>query len=268
MQPAQPGSSGASPTPERPLAVVTPLFAQHEVSATDWERPKTTRRRGRHWWLLGVALLAASVTVGVFHGERTNQRAREAVATGCLDVDDCRALVRTIEASRDACIWGCTELTALVPKARAHFRGALESAAHEEQRRQDHDYAQSLNERGRLEAERAMQVERERMANLEREHQWALARIAAEAEQRRIDKEEGVRKHVEYLGQLTRDQRAHRLRSCHDRGTNCDELVRVLVAAAASPLERTALIEAHEEYVTATANLGAARALLPSMGVR
>lgn len=268
MQPAQPGSSGASTASERPLAVVTPLFAENEISTTGWKRPSNTRRWGRRWWILGGALLALTVTAIVFHGARTNQRSRDAVATGCLDVDDCRALVRTIESTLHTCFWGCDELTALVPKARAHFRSALETAAYEERRRQDHDYAQSLNERERLEAERTMLAERERMANLEREHQWALARIAAEAEQRRLDKEVGVRKQVDYLRQLTRDQRSHRLHACHERGTNCDELVQALVAAAASPAERAALIEAHEEYVTATASLGAARPRLPSAGVR
>lgn len=263
MQPAQPGSSGASPASERPLAVVTPLFADHDISHRSWKRPRTTRRV-RPWWLLGGVLLAVAVTSSVFHGERTTQRARDAVATGCLDVDDCRALVRTVETTLHACVWGCDELTALVPKARAHFRSALETAAHEERRRQDHDYTQSLNERDRLEAERTMLVEQQRMANLEREHQWGLARIAAEAEQRRLEKEEALQKQLEYLRHLTREQRAHRLRTCHERGTTCDELVRALVAAAASPKERTALIEAHEEYVTTIGSPGASQARSPS----
>lgn len=232
------------------LAVVTPLF-ENAGSRDPWPPPSQPTRKSSRWFMAVAMLLACLVTGWVFHSKQGVIRVNERLEAGCLDVDDCRSLVQAAEMAKDGCWVGCSALGSLVAKARVRFRTALEQAALRERLRQDHDYELSLAEQREAETARADRAHVQRLEEMARQHQHALALVAAETEQRLAEKAQIAADQTAYFRQLSREQRWRRLLACQSRGTNCQELVRWLLDAAASPDERTALVEAHESFVTA-----------------
>lgn len=255
MAPARPDASNAqgSEPESRPVAVVMPLFPRREVAQRQWtptfvqEEPP---RRFRGVSLSLAALCLVAVGGFVFHSRLSAQRLAERLDAGCLDVDDCRALVHTAETTHDHCLIGCAPHEQLVAQARLRFRGALEQAAHQERQRQDDDYERALATRRDSEAARTEQEHQQRLEELDRQHRHELAMVAAETERARQEKAELQANRLAYLQQLSREQRLRRLDACHGQGAACDELALALAEAAPSRQERQQLIDAHERYVT------------------
>lgn len=252
MAPApQPPPPAADDRPERALAVVTPLFRDGGEPAV-WA-PATVappRPSSRHRVVAAAVLGLLGVTVAVFHSRAVGERLSERLDAGCLDVDDCRALVQFAEAARDTCWFGCSARGELVSQARARFRSALELAAHQERQRQDDDYERVLETRRKTEAERVDHEHAQRLEALDRQHRHELALVAAETERVREQKMEREQKRVAYFQKLSREQRRARLAACHEQGVVCDDLVLELAAAAGSETESSELIETHERHVT------------------
>lgn len=255
MAPARPDASTAPERePEsRPVAVVMPLFPRREIAPRPWtptfvQEEPPRRFRGIS---LGVAALCLVGALGlVFHSRLTAQRLTERLDAGCLDVDDCRALVHTAEANRAQCLVGCSTLEELVSQARQRFRGALEQAAHQERQRQNDDYERTLATRRESEAARTEQEHQRRLEELDLRHRHELALVAAETERALQEKAELQASRLAYLRQLSREQRLRRLEICHAQGAACDDLALALSEAAPSPHERQLLIDTHERYVT------------------
>lgn len=235
----------------RPLAVVTPLF-RDRAEAAAWA-PVTValpQRRARRWGGLAALSAFAAAAVALFHSHLGAQRVAERLETGCLDVDDCRALVHAAETASDRCWLGCASQADFVSQARLRFRAALELAAHQERQRQDNDYERALATRRQTETARLDREHEQHLIELDRQHRHELAVLAAETERAREERERARLMRVSYLRQLTREQRLARLNACHDQGTACDELMVTLAEAAATRVERTELIDAHERHVT------------------
>ncbi len=252
MEPGRQTPTNPDRDADRRLAVVMPLFQHADTPRGQWE-PSATKQKSLsvRWWTIGGSLIVCSVVALVFHSRQAVSRVGERLEVGCLDVDDCRALVQATESAKDACWVGCYTLTGMVSKARARFRGALEEAAVQERLRQDHDYAQSLVEQREVENARAERAHEQRLEEMDRQHVHALALVVAETERQRAERAQLAANQAGYFRLLSREQRWRRLLACQNRGTNCDELVRLLVDAAASPAERAALVESHESVVTA-----------------
>lgn len=235
------------------MAVVMPLFPRRDASPLQWtptfvqDEPP---RRIRGVTVAVVTLCLLAVGVFVFHSRLAAQRLAERLDAGCLDVDDCRALVHIAETSRDHCLIGCAPHEQLVNQARLRFRGALEQAAHQERQRQDDDYERVLATRRDSEAARTEQAHQQRLAELDLQHRHELAMVAAETERARQEKAELQANRLAYLQQLSREQRLRRLEVCHAEGAACDDLALSLAEAAPSRSERQQLIDAHERHVT------------------
>lgn len=252
MEPVRQTPTTPDKDADRRMAVVMPLFHHADSPRVQWE-PSATKQKplDPRWWMLGGTVIACAVVAFVFHSQQGVSRVGERIEVGCLDVDDCRALVQAAESAKDACWVGCSTLTAMVSKARTRFRSALEEAAVQERLRQDHDYAQSLVEQREVEAARAERAHEQRMEEMDRRHVHALALVVAETERQRAERAQLAANQIVYFRHLSREQRSRRLLACQNRGTNCEELVRLLVDAAASPAERAHLVESHESVVTA-----------------
>lgn len=224
-------------------------------------------RRTLRTWQAVLAALVALAAAGGLHSHLRTQRVADRLDVGCFDVDDCRALVHLAEGTADACWFGCASHADLVARARARFRAALESAAHEERQLQDQDYERGLETRRQAETARLEREHERRLAELDRQHRHELAVLAAETERLREQRAQVQLQRVAYLKQLSRPQRWARLAACHAGGQTCDDLMLALTQAAGSETERADLIDTHERHVT-SATSRTTRPVLPVAAAR
>ncbi len=211
----------ANETPENERqSTVTPLFAA-QVSA---RRPTVVRfgsisTAKRALAVVGSLVLVASAA-WFWQQTRTQERATERLALGCLDVADCRAVVQNIETLQDSCLFNCSHLATLAQQARTEFRVVLEQQAQAEQSNQDKAYQSAIQSRRTAEEEHSKLSQAARLAEREHELRLELERLAAPTERLRAVQSSAEGAQLAYFKQLSPEQQLNRLSACQKRGTS------------------------------------------------
>lgn len=205
-----------------------------------WARRSRSRLSFRPWWPFPAAAALAVVALGALRLERDADKP----VLACRSIAECQATVAGAAARLRACRWGCRE------SARAHV-GALRALYRAEERARVRRHYERRSELEQQEAE-AKQSAREAQfarqaqraadaAEREQRHRLELAALRFEQRQRRQQLErERLLVHYARLGSAAREVRLeHCLRG---PAAACDNLLSLLLDAAASDEEREALI--------------------------
>jgi myosin heavy subunit len=198
-------------------------------------------------WFAGFA--AAGLAVAAL-GNAHPSSADSVTDRVCSGVRDCREALSAAELALESCAVSCQEEQTRYLRSRDRFRDALEQQAGAEHQA---DVRRLIERREMLKAKaEAAQAEQTLLLEQarEQEHQRQLELLHAQASLEAAAKQREFEEQVRYLTLLTPKQRLLRLHTCHEQGTNCDALVRVLVDAAGTAAERRALIQDHERAVT------------------
>lgn len=261
-----PRSSGGSPTPVAirslarsapeaprwrrrgpaalPLAQVTP---PGHLGSKD-PRPIVVQRRSRRSTHLGLLLGAAVCgAVAIVSARADDSAFARRVASGCEELEPCRALEAEAERRMDACAFFCGGVAAQYRQVRAQLHRSEERRAvrdhYRERERTEHQRrekarAQKLDEWQRREAVRVESAEREHRQRLE------LERLRQAHVDRRLLEERARR--TRYFAALGPEGRANRLRRCLSGAERCDALALELVESAADEAEKRSLGDLNE----------------------
>jgi hypothetical protein len=213
-----------------------------------WRRRLPAPRRAHGRWLLVVLLLGAAAAATAFATQHTRGDGFERLlATGCDEVEPCRALEAEAAERLARCGLSCErereqqhEARQLLYRAeeRRRVREHYRQSAELEGRIQDSARSRRIEDEQRVLAAQARAEERLRKEQLESE-QAERERAAARAAEQRA-------RELRYLTLMSAKAREQRLKRCHERLASCDALVELMLDAAQDDRERRRLVEINE----------------------
>lgn len=166
-----------------------------------------------------------------------------AAAPACETEQGCRDSLNQAVQRAETCLWSCADEADTVKLLQERLTRMLEAEAE----------ATGAERQRSFDARRSRELERQRELAWQREkeaqaiaHRQKLELVAARAASEREAEQARAERQVQYLRQLTPEQRSARLERCRLQVSDCDGLAALLIRAADSAEERRALVEQNE----------------------